>query len=95
MERIFLVAQNIDHLKGKYFVAGVVIADNEKQAISRISDHLSEYGDDVLFDEERIKAMEIGILTKRPDPSGLGINQAHLATTKVLAVEIGEDLDPY
>jgi len=90
LEKIFLVAQNIDYLKGRYFVSAVVIAESERQAIERVSDYLSEY-DDVLFDESRVKAMEIGILTRRPDPKGLGMNQAHLATTKLLALEIDED----
>jgi len=92
LEKIFLVAQNIDYLKGRYFVSAVVIAENEEQAINRVSDYLSEY-DDVLFDETRVKAMEIGVLTKRPDPKGLGMNQARLATTELLALEIGEDYD--
>ena len=92
LEKIFLVAQNIDYLKGKYFVSAVVVAESEKQAIDRVSDYLSEY-DDVFFDESRVKAMEIGILTRRPDPKGLGMNQAHLATAELLALEIGEDYD--
>jgi len=92
LEKIFLVAQNIDYLKGRYFVSAVVIAENERQAIDRVSDYLSEY-DDVLFDESRVKAMEIGVLTRRPDPKGLGMNQAHLASTELLALEIGEDYD--
>ena len=91
-DRIFLVAQNIDYLKGKYLVSAVVIANDEKQAIDRVSDYLSEY-DDIIFDEKRAKAMEIGILTSRPDPSGLGMNQAHLKTTELLALEVGEDYD--
>jgi len=91
-DKIFLVAQNTDYLKGRYLVSAVVIAKDEKQAINRVSDYLSEY-DVVIFDEKRIKAMEIGILTSRPDPSGLGINQAHLKTTELLALEIGEDYD--
>lgn len=90
--KIFLVAQNIDYLKGKYFVSAVVIAKDGKQAIDRVSDCLSEY-EDVIFDEKRVKAMEIGILTSRPDPAGLGMNQAHLGTTELLALEIGEDYD--
>ena len=57
-------------------------------AIGRVSDYLSEYGD-VFFDESRVKAMEIGVLTKRPGPKGLGMNQAHLACTELLALEIG------
>lgn len=92
MEKIFLVAQNIDYLRGKYFVSAVIIAENEKQAIDRVQDYLSEY-DDVIFDADRVKAMEVGVLTKRPDPEGLGVNQAHLATTELLALEIGEDYD--
>ena len=92
LEKIFLVAQNIDYLKGRYFVSAVVIAENEKQAIDRVSDYLSEYND-VLFDESRVKAMEIGVLTRRPNPKGLGMNQAHLASTELLALEIGEDYD--
>ena len=91
-DKIFLVAQNIDYLKGRYLVSAVVIAKDEKQAINRALDYLSDY-DDVIFDEKRAKAMEIGILTNRPDPSGLGINQAHLKTTELLALEIGEDYD--
>jgi len=90
LEKIFLVAQNIDYLKGRYFVSAVVIAENEKQAINRVSDYLSEYND-VLFDESRVKAMEIGVLTRRPDPKGLGMNQAH--STELLTLEIGEDYD--
>jgi len=89
-DKIFLVAQNIDYLKGKYFVSAVVIAKDKKQAVNRVSDYLSEYGD-VIFDEERVKAMEIGSLTSRPNPVGLGVNQSHLGTTELLALEIGED----
>jgi len=92
LEKIFLVARSIDYLKGRYFVSVVVIAESERQAIERVSDYLSEY-DDVLFDESRVKAMEIGILTRRPDPKGLGMNQAHLATTELLALEIDEEYD--
>jgi len=92
LEKIFLVAQNIDYLKGRFFVSAVVIAENERQAIDRVSDYLSDY-EDVLFDESRVKAMEIGILTKRPDPKGLGMNQAHLSTAELLALEIGVDYD--
>lgn len=78
--------------EGEYFVSAVVIAENERQAIDRILDYLSEY-DDVLFDESRVKAMETGVLTRRPDLKGLGMNQAYLATTELLALEIGEDYD--
>jgi len=92
LERLYLVAQNIDHLKGRYFVSAIVIAGNEKQAIDRVCDYLSEY-EGVLFDEERVKAMEIGVLTERPNPKGLGVNMQHLSNTELLALEIGEDFD--
>lgn len=92
MEKIYLVAQNIDYLKGRYFVSAVVIAENEKQAIDKVSDYLSKHCD-ILFDKNRVKAMEIGVLTRRPNPKGLGMNQAHLYCTDLLALEIGEDYD--
>ncbi len=91
-EKIYLVAQNIDHLKGRYFVSAVVIANSKEQAVNRVSDYLSEY-EDVIFDENRVKAVEIGILTKRPNPEGLGLNMQYLKTTELLALELGEDFD--
>jgi len=54
--------------------------------------YFSEY-EDVLFGKSRVKVMEIGILTRRLNPKGLGMNQAHMAYTELLALEIGEDYD--
>jgi hypothetical protein len=95
MEKIYLVAQNIDYLYGRYFSSAVVIAESGEQAIQKVRDYLDERcEDDVVFDEERVRAMEIGVLTERPSPEGLGINQAFLKDSDILSMEFGEDFEP-
>lgn len=90
-EKIYVVAQNIDHLKGKYFVSAVVVAENEEQAINRAEDYLNGFGEDVIFDRSRVKAFEVGVLTKRP--KAVGTNQSNLPYTECFALEIGEDYE--
>ncbi|MEM2914573.1 MAG: hypothetical protein QXH91_04130 [Candidatus Bathyarchaeia archaeon] len=90
--KIYLIAQNIDHLKGRYLSTAVIIASSEEQALLRLFDYMSAM-EDVICEPERLKVMEVGVLTKRPIPEGLGITQQHLRNTELLALEIGEDFE--
>ena len=94
LEKIYLVVQNIDYLKGTYFVSAVVIARSGEEAIEKVREELdymsTAYEDEILFDVGRISVFELGNLERRP--RNVGINQ-RLENEDVLVVLVGEDYD--
>jgi len=86
-EHIFLVVQNIDFLKGKYFVSAVVIAKTSEEAVEKVEDKLD---DDVYLDENRLNIFKIGELEKRPGDVGINLP---LSGEDVLLMNVGEDYD--
>ena len=97
VEKLYLVAQDIDCLYGEYFVRAVVIAKSKDEALGKVENQIKDWNDDperddkIQFIKDRIKVFELGKLERRPDGSELGINQSRLDREDILAIEISED----
>lgn len=89
---LYLVRQNIDHLKGRYFVSAVVVGDTLGQAYdaARKACDTEDPNCEVTFEHDRIRIEKIG---DNPPESlePVGINGMN--PWPVLTLVIGEDWD--
>ncbi|MEM3641908.1 MAG: hypothetical protein QXH37_08320, partial [Candidatus Bathyarchaeia archaeon] len=75
-EKVFLITQDTNYLKGRYLTAAVVVARSKSQALSRLMSYLAD-DKNVICKRNRLEVAEVGMLIERLDAI-LSVNRQHL-----------------